>query len=152
MGMIAVSIGIMWARVIYIYEGGLNRHWLWNWGLGYKELLLAVDLNLLQLRWDGLSDLLGLLFFIYLECEQVVRKSQLELGSSLSLLDDNFLWLWVFLVCVSGDLDEIFQFLNFLWLYQCYIITITRKEPLLPLTRWATYHIYEKQLLIINII
>jgi len=73
---------------------------------------------LLEVRGDGLHDLVCLDLVIYLKSEEVSGGSKLELGDAVSLvlLDSDLFGTGETLLLSSHDLDEFLQILDFLWL------------------------------------
>ena len=67
-----------------------------------------------------MHDLLGLVFVVDLESEEVLWSSQLEFGGVALpvLLDGDSVGLWEMLLLSSHDLNEFLQVLDFLWLYK----------------------------------
>ena len=89
-----------------------------NQGIVNSLLGALVDLIFLEVRRDGLHDLLGLRLVVDLERVEEARSAQLELGDVglLALLDGDLVSLGLAGLLLTHDANELFQIFDFLGL------------------------------------
>ena len=89
-----------------------------NQGIVTSLLAALVDLIFLEVRRDGLHDLLGLRLVIDFESVEEARSAELELGDVglLALLDGDLVGLGLAGLLLTHNADELFQIFDFLGL------------------------------------
>ena len=89
-----------------------------NQGIVTSLLAALVDLIFLEVRRDGLHDLLGLRLVIDFQGVEEARSAELELGDVglLALLDGDLVGLGLAGLLLTHNADELFQIFDFLGL------------------------------------